>query len=167
MASKQVNDPEKGDGKNSLALLHHLSHDNRVGCLARFGGTLRLNQYVRDPSASAHASVDAKGKRIHYNRILYKVQESPGRIKLPECTCGASKELVPFYITVPTGNTMLVEKVGNVSIDKNIKLNNVLLTKPRGRPLDHVINMQDGVCVYKGITQGTPYVASHKDNTTH
>jgi len=33
----------------------------------------------------------------------------------------------PFYITVPMGNTVLVERVGNLKLDRNIKLPNVLI----------------------------------------
>lgn len=33
----------------------------------------------------------------------------------------------PFYITVPTGEALLVERVGNLSLDGHIKLVNVLI----------------------------------------
>lgn len=39
---------------------------------------------------------------------------------------GVCKINHPFYITVPTGNAVLVEKMGYVELDKNIKLSNVL-----------------------------------------
>lgn len=32
----------------------------------------------------------------------------------------------PFYITIPTGNFVLVERMGNIDLDENVKLNNVL-----------------------------------------
>lgn len=39
---------------------------------------------------------------------------------------GVRKLEKPFYVTVPTGSTVLVEKVGSINLDRIIKLDNVL-----------------------------------------
>ncbi|KAI5410301.1 hypothetical protein KIW84_055701 [Lathyrus oleraceus] len=74
---------------------------------------------------------------------------------------GVTKIEKPFYITIPTGNAVLVEEMGIIDLSKDITLHNDLVTKKK-------IGLGDvhgGVYVLRQQVQRSAFKAHHENET--
>nr|KYP36220.1 Copia protein [Cajanus cajan]KYP68721.1 Copia protein [Cajanus cajan] len=96
---------EAPKGAKAAHTLHekHMTHNTRVHeNMAGNNKNLREIEWVLDSGASHHMT-----PCLSLLKAVRKIEK-------------------PFYVTVPTGNVVLVESMGYIDLDKNIKLENVL-----------------------------------------
>ncbi|GAU44486.1 hypothetical protein TSUD_12970 [Trifolium subterraneum] len=148
----------------------------RTQCYPRDNGGQPRAHHAHVTENQKEEKETVQGRALHGSRVMYQDSFDVGNDMLCKdnkwiLDSGASHHMTPllslmrgvtkiekpFYITVPTGNAVLVEKMGIIDLSKDITLHNDLVTKKKIGFGD----VHGGVYVLRQQVQGSAFKAHH------
>ncbi|KAJ1409194.1 Zinc finger, CCHC-type [Sesbania bispinosa] len=122
--------PQRGPNRTGGQPTAHLaqvneSHEKADNAEEIIMGRALCGTYVKR-NTEQHETIAGNDKTIEDQQWVLDSGASHHMTPLFSLLKGVRNLEKPFYITVPTGNTVLVEKMGFIDLNRDIKLNNVL-----------------------------------------